>query len=113
MLCPSETLKLVNVRKVVELKAGVHFRARRAKDFFSTVFAWRKDYVIKKFRANKKKVERSSTFFNRYVKFDQWKCFFFRLTNDVNVEMFRALRAKVDTGLEDFWTQIMLHFPTW
>ena len=36
-------------------KAGVHFRAKRAKDFFSIVFAWRKDYVIKKFRVNKKK----------------------------------------------------------
>ena len=71
---------------------------------FSNVFAWRKDYVIKKFRANKEKVEGSSTFFNRYVKFDQWKCFFFRLTNDVtnNVEMFRALCAKVDTGLYVF-----------
>ena len=29
------------------LKASVHFRAKRTNDFFSTVFAWRKDYVGK------------------------------------------------------------------
>ena len=62
-------------------KAGVHFRAKRAKDFFPTVFAWRKDYVIKTFRRNKKKVEGSSTFFQPLRQIWPMKCFFFRLTN--------------------------------
>ena len=76
----------------MHVEAGVHFPAKRVKDFFLAVFAWRKDYVIKKFRAN------TSTFLNRYPIFDLWKCFFFRLTNDNtnNVEM---LRVKVDIGL--------------
>ena len=43
-------------------KADVHFRAKRAKGFFLTLFAWRKDYVRKKFARTKKKLKEVQLF---------------------------------------------------
>ena len=62
------------------IKAGVHFRAKRAKDFCSTVFAKKKDYIIKKFRANKKKMNFFQPLRQIWPMYEQWECFFFRLT---------------------------------
>ena len=67
------------------LKAGVHFRAKRANDFFFVVFAWKKRLRHKKVSREQKKVG---------GKFN-----FFRSTNDVTT-MLKMFRAKVDTGLK-------------
>ena len=59
---------------------GLHFRAKCAKDLFSTIFALKEDYVMKMFRANKKKLKEVLLFSTVTLKFDQWNRFFLRLT---------------------------------
>jgi len=45
--------------------------------FFLKLFCLKKKLRHKKVSSEQKKVEGSSTFFIRYVNFDQWNCFFF------------------------------------
>ena len=51
------------------VKADV-FCAKQAKDIFLTVFAQRKDWVIKKVSREQKKSRKKFNFFNRYVNFE-------------------------------------------
>ena len=56
------------------------------------IFAWRKDYVIK----------RSARLENRYVRSRQWNCFIFLLVNyaEALLEEERSQRAQVETSFK-------------
>jgi len=54
----------------------------------------RSPLLREKVSREQKKVEGSSTFFIRYVNFDQWNCFIFQPTNDLTKNVFAHVVRK-------------------
>ena len=85
------------IRLKMQIKGWCPLSCEACKRFFLNRFLLKKDYVIKKLRANKKKLKEVQLFSTVTSNSTNGSASFFRLTN--NVEMFRA---KVDTGLYNF-----------